>query len=536
MRANVIELLPDPLSPLFATLGLPAWDAARYNLGKSVGINFADFMPEQIYLTINDYAYFDYGFSTRQSWHYVLLVPDVVKRLLPTAQKRWAEAAHPHYAAVVDKWAAHDLRVTSSTQLLDGAREIVRAAAEHYLAIQSGILPMSKISESLFPLVYDRLIKRKNDPPALVFMLGFDSAPIQAEKSVYDLAMWAREHSELADYLLHTASVEVVSAYQLSSTPLSDVESWREFSRRFGEHLNRFGHAIYDLDFAKAVPMDEPVPLLETLKHFLAGGGHNPHERQAETAVAREQATQSILARLKGFRRRWFMRLLQWVQRYAPLREDALADVGLGWPIVRRILHEIGRRLTEAHAIAEPHDVYWLKVDELENVANALDVDQPIQDFRGLVSERRARWERERTVTPPANLPIKGDTRFWGIDWSFVMPAHTDQAVGKTIKGIGASPGRIVGVARVMHDPSEFNQMRPNNILITRITTPAWTPLFALASGIITDVGGLLSHSSIVAREYHIPAVLGTGVATERIHSGQRVTVDGDVGIVTIER
>jgi phosphohistidine swiveling domain-containing protein len=536
MRANIIELLPDPLSPLFATLGLPAWDEARHNLGKSVGINFADFMPEQLYLTINDYAYLDYGFSTRQSWRYLLFVPRAIKRLFPMAQKRWAEEARPHYVAVVDKWAAHDLSTISSTQLLDGAREIVRLAAEHYLAIQSGILPMSKISESLFPLVYDRLIKRKDDPPALAFMLGFDSVPIQAEKSLYDLAMWAREHSELADYLARATSVEVVSAYQSSSMPIHDSESWREFSRRFGEHLNRFGHAIYDLDFAKSVPADDPAPLLETLKYFLAGGGRNPYERQAETTFAREQATQSILARLKGFRLRWFTRLLQWVQDYTPLREDALAGVGLGWPLLRSMLREIGRRLADSHAIAKPDDVFWLNVNELENAANALDTNQATQDFRGVVTERRARWERERMVTPPVNLPIKGDTRFWGIDWSFVMPARTDQAVSNTIKGIGASPGRIVGIARLIHGPNEFKQMQPNDILITKITTPAWTPLFALASGIVTDVGGLLSHSSIVAREYHIPAVLGTGVATERIHSGQRVIVDGDSGVVAIER
>jgi pyruvate,water dikinase len=76
--------------------------------------------------------------------------------------------------------------------------------------------------------------------------------------------------------------------------------------------------------------------------------------------------------------------------------------------------------------------------------------------------------------------------------------------------------------------------MQPGDILVAKITTPAWTPLFALASGIVTDVGGTLSHSSIVAREYHIPAVLGTGVATERVRSGQHITVDGDNGMVTI--
>jgi pyruvate,water dikinase len=93
----------------------------------------------------------------------------------------------------------------------------------------------------------------------------------------------------------------------------------------------------------------------------------------------------------------------------------------------------------------------------------------------------------------------------------------------------------VTGVARVIHGPEEFDQMQPGDILVAKITTPAWTALFALASGVVTDVGGPLSHSSIVAREYHIPAVLGTGVATERVRSGQRITVDGDAGAVMID-
>ena len=534
-RRNVIELLPDPLSPLFATLGLPAWNHAMHNLGKSIGLgrDLPDFWPEYPLITINDYAYLDIGFSAKQSVRNLLALPGLV-RGFSTAQQRWVEHARPRYAAVVGDWAARDFNVTSSTELLAGAREIVQVAAEHYLTIQSGILPMSKISETLFPLVYNRLIKRKNDPPALTFMLGVDSAPIQAEKSLYDLAIWAREHPELADYLARATGAAIIVAYRSSSSPIGDYESWREFCARFREHLHRFGHVIYDLDFVKNVLADNPAPLLETFKYFLTGQGRNPHERQAVTASAREQATQSVLARSKGLRLKWFTKLLRWAQLYARLREDALADVGLGWPLLRRMLREIGRRLVEVHAIAEPDDIFWLKMDELERASSVLDANQPVQDFHPTVVERRVTSEREQAVIPPVNLPLKHGARFWGIDWSFETSARTYQAAGKTIKGIGASPGCVTATARLIRNPEEFNQLRPNDILVAKITTPAWTPLFALASGVVTDVGGILSHSSIVAREYHIPAVLGTGVATERIHSGQRITVDGDRGVVTI--
>jgi pyruvate,water dikinase len=198
------------------------------------------------------------------------------------------------------------------------------------------------------------------------------------------------------------------------------------------------------------------------------------------------------------------------------------------------MLREIGRRLIEASVIDMPDDVFWLTLDELQEVTTALDAGQPLADYHTVVAERRAIWESERALTPPVALPLKGGARFLGIDFSSMMPARTDQPEGDVLKGIAASPGRVTGPARVMHGPEEFDQMRQGDILVARITTPAWTPLFALAAGVVTDVGGPLSHSSIVAREYHIPAVLGTGVATGRLSSGQRVTVDGDAGTVKV--
>jgi pyruvate,water dikinase len=535
VRSSVIELLPDPLSPLFATLALPLWSAAMRGLMQSVGLARA--LSDPILVTINDYAYYD--FSRFGAWPVVLALPRLIPRAIDwmrRAQARWADEARPRYGAVVDAWAARDLGTAPTVQLLEGARAITQAAADHYLTIQSSILPVAYTSEMIFAGFYHRLIKRKDDPPALTFLLGFDSAPILAEKSLYDLATWARDHGELAGYLSGASGAAIAAAYQSGSAPIRDEETWGEFRRRFADHLARFGHAIYDLDFAKGLAADEPAPLFETLKFFLDGPARSPHERQSSAAAAREQAEQSVLSRLKGLRLRWFTRLLRWAQHYAPLREDALADAGLGWPLLRRMLHELGHRLVAAGAFAEHTDVFWLKQDEVEAAARALDADQAVSDSREAVAQRRATWERERRVTPPVVLPIKGGARFFGVDWSHWMPAQTDQEAGETIRGVGASPGRVAGVARVIHGPGEFDQMRPGEVLVAKITTPAWTPLFALAAGVVTDVGGPLSHSSIVAREYQIPAVLGTGVATERIRTEQRITVDGDHGLVTIGR
>jgi rifampicin phosphotransferase len=104
-----------------------------------------------------------------------------------------------------------------------------------------------------------------------------------------------------------------------------------------------------------------------------------------------------------------------------------------------------------------------------------------------------------------------------------------------TLRGFAVSPGRVSAPASVIRSPDDFARMEPGTILVCPTTTPAWTPLFSQAKGLVTDVGGVLAHGSIVAREFGIPAVLGTGEASERIQHGQRITVDGDRGLVLLE-
>jgi phosphohistidine swiveling domain-containing protein len=538
-RSSVFELLPDPISPLFATLGLPAWGRAMNELMKSAGI--ADVFPMSMPI-INGYGYYGLAWTAAQTVKAALVTPYIfgvkLPGLLRSAQARWQEE-RSRYAELVKRWQTKDLASTSAEELLNGVRVITDEAAQYYLTVQSGILPAAYMSELFFTQVYNKFLKGRNGPAALTFMLGFDSAPIQAEKSLYDLAQWVREQPELAAALANMSSEQFKETYRKQAARGAAEEGeergWSEFWRRLANHLAHFGHTIYDLDFAKAVLVDDPGQILETLKFFVSDQAPNPYERQAVAEAARKQATRAMVARLHGFRLRTFQRLVEWAQRLAPLREDALADVGLGWPVVRHMLGEIGRRLVKSLVIDIPDDVFWLTLDELQEAASALDAGQPLANYHTVIAERHATWESERALTPPVALPLKGGARFLGIDFTNMMPARTDQPAGDVLKGIAASPGRVTGLARVIHGPDEFEQMRPGDILVARITTPAWTPLFALAAGVVTDVGGPLSHSSIVAREYRIPAVLGTGVATEHLSSGQRITVDGDAGLVSTE-
>ncbi len=527
-RASIVELLPDPLTPLFATLGGPAINAGSSQLfGDIAGPGV---MPDQIFVTVNDYAYYQMYVTFKVIWRMLAGIPRFWPKVM-RGEQRWREEARPHYLAAIEQWRSKPLAERSAAELLDGTYQIVVEAVNIYNVFQSGVIGLAMLSELLFTLFYKTLVKRRDDPPALTFLLGLDSVPIQAEKSLYDVAMACRDYPGLADYIAHTPTAQLIAQLGSDQPPSGvDADDWRAWQRRFQAHLAHYGHIIYDLDFSKPVPADDPGLFLDTCTHYLNGQGLSPYTRQQEQIARREAAAQTILQRLKRLRLKGFRKVLGWI-RYVPMREDVLADIGLGYPLLREMLRELGRRLVRASMIEQTDDVYWLYETEARQAAAALAQGAALESMAEVIRQRKAVWRAEKQVTPPSVLPERTKT-------SNVLeklgPGRASQKAGDVIKGAGSSPGRVTASACVLRGPEDFNQMQPDAVLVATITTPAWTPLFAMAAAVVTDIGGPLSHGSIVAREYGIPAVLGTGVATQRIQSGQRITVDGSAGTVKL--
>jgi pyruvate,water dikinase len=456
----------------------------------------------------------------------------------------WQEYSHPRYERVIKDWQAKPTAELTGEELLAGVQALLDAGTVYYTAVQS-IIPLAATSELSFRTFYDKLVRRDGDPPAQTFLLGYDSEPIRAEKSLYDLAGWAHSDPGLVAALLERTTAELAECQRTGSAPPGvDNVLWQEWRFAFREHLGLYGHAVYNLDFASPVAADDPSALLETVKFYLRGQGTDPHERQRLSTERREELTRIVSTRLGLRRRAAFLRLLHWAQDTAPIREDALADVGLAWPLLRRMLRELGQRLVDSGVIASPDDVFWLRFQELRSAvefgfaapgARAAVViagaGRPVR--AAAVEERKMLWRGQAKAAAPQMLP---ENRWMDKAFGSMMPADSQHQHGDVIKGVGASAGRVSAPARVLSGPQDFGTMRPGDVLVARITTPAWTSLFAMASAVVTDVGGPLSHSSIVAREYGIPAVLGTGVATQRLATGQQISVDGDAGTVTIER
>jgi pyruvate,water dikinase len=524
MRGSVVDLLPDPLSPLFITLGIPTFMRQMRPLGKRL-IGAEPNLGEYYFTQINAYAYMSTHLPL-EGWLWVVFrqlpsYPRLLRQLVPL----WRDEMHPEYQAFAAGLKDKQPAKIKTAELWQTSQEIVDAAMYYVCALLFATMGASAGSEILATRAYDKLAKRDGDPPASVLLMGWDNIPVRSEKSLYDLAMWARQDEALAAYLLDTPAATLVTQIEIADSVPNPL--FPEFSSRFRSHLEQYGHIIFQLDFAAGLPLDHPEPMLENIKMYLRGEGSNPHKRQQASQEKRIQTGETALARLKGWRRWAFSKALKAGQAMAEVREDALAEIGLGYPMLRAMLREMGRRFASAGAIEQADDIFWLEKAEIDAL-----VGGDSTPWKAKVAKRKEHWARLKHITPPPMIPVR--KRVMGVKTDIFVAQSEEAQSGNVIKGVPASAGKATAPACVLHGPEDFNQMRPGEVLVAGTTTPAWTPLFAMASAVVTDIGGPLSHGSIVAREYGIPAVMGTGVATRRIQSGQTVTVDGSAGIVML--
>ncbi len=213
------------------------------------------------------------------------------------------------------------------------------------------------------------------------------------------------------------------------------------------------------------------------------------------------------------------------------LRETPKFTIVRALGLLRTALLDSGADLVAGGLLERADDVVHLRLDELDGDAGG---------WVGLVAERRLALDREaRRHLVPRVVLGDGRTFYAGLGAPNDDPADGDTADGDTadgdtageLRGSPVSPGRAEGLVRVVRDPGS-ERLHPGEVLVCAGTDPAWTPLFLTAAGLVTEVGGMLTHGSVVAREYGIPAVVGVHEATTRLRTGQRIRLDGGSGVI----
>jgi pyruvate,water dikinase len=277
-------------------------------------------------------------------------------------------------------------------------------------------------------------------------------------------------------------------------------------------------HAVQSLDWYH--PVAAELPAITTDQVAITA-------RHQQLAADREAAQTACRAALAPARRSEFNALLEVAQRYATIREEQSRDLTMGWPVLRRCASRLGEYLAERKAVAAPSDVHFCTLSEVDAAmsGNVTALAKPAADRRGT-------WEQHRRLLAP--ITIGRPPHFVGdiIDKA-VRAARSGPVAEGAIVGHPASAGRATGPVRLIRGPQDFETFIDGEVLVAKATSPAWTPLFARAAAVVTDGGTLAAHASLVAREYGIPAVVGTSEATNRLRNGQVVIVDGNAGTVT---
>lgn len=342
----------------------------------------------------------------------------------------------------------------------------------------------------------------------------------EMDLALWDLARQAAADPEVAAWLRGRSAEDLARDFARGAVPDG-------FGSAFAAFLARYGHrAVAEIDLGVPRWAEDPAPLFTVLaNHLRLEPGQAPPDARFREAARRAEATAAEISERAARRSPWRGRAVRFLlgrgRELAGLREMPKFLFVLLLARVRADLARVGDDLARVGRIDRGDDVFFLTLPELRRLAAG-----SLPDPRGLVRERRARHAEEMRRRHVPRLLLSDGTE----------PAEPAAALAErsgVLRGAAASAGRVAGRARVVFDPATAH-LDPGDILVAPSTDPGWTPLFLTAGGLVMEMGGAMSHGSVVAREYGIPAVVGVAGATGRIRDGQRVVVDGTAGTVEL--
>jgi phosphohistidine swiveling domain-containing protein len=351
-------------------------------------------------------------------------------------------------------------------------------------------------------------------------------------------ALW-RMKNEVRDDPELRAAFEPEDTAEIGRSLAATDRGRRFIDERVEPYQREFGwHAVWSHEFIFPTLREEMDPALELVRGYLATDYDYPSAIEAmrrDIAAASEEILEGLTGEaLEEMRAANAVNL-----RMAPLTPDHHFYIDQGANAhVRLVLLAVGRKLVEAGRLDRADDVLFLRYNELRMLIGSADA----LDARAIVAQRRAEREASSKVRPrnwvgtvtPSQLAFP-----YLVNWGYPERFHQEAGTGAAaedgrITGIAGSPGVVEGTARVVMTVDQFDDVRDGDILVCQMTNPAWVVLFTKIVGLVTDTGGVTSHPAVLSREFGIPAVIGTSVATHRISTGDRLRVDGSKGVVEI--
>ena len=366
------------------------------------------------------------------------------------------------------------------------------------------------------------------DPKLKALCSGFPNRLFQVNRDLWQFGDKAQELG-LGELFMNTKdNKELLAA-------LEESDAGRKWRGEYLEWLKVEGWRNTDMwDICSPSWIEDPSLALRDIKQAIAAGGSFALDaHQEKLAKERVEAEKEVLAKVPAGQRAYFERLMRMGQKASVFSEEHnyYLDQQAG-AIGRHVFLEIGRRFAENGVIDERDDIFFLFPDDMRKALIVMDR----VDLRPYVKARKEEWESYNKIEPKlyygdmAKLPPMAVRRASVIS----APPKVKAELNADLYGATTSPGVIEGIARVILNERDLDQLHPGEILVTVATSVPWTPAFSIVGGVVTNAGGSLSHAVLVAREYGIPAVIGTREATKKIKTGDQIKVDGDMNAVYI--
>ena len=523
LRRQIVENMPGPLSPLFEELYLDI--GLQQGMNRSLARSDAPYTIEDmtngnVHLTVNGYAY------QRRDFKAPDVEPDVMAEFSKKGQiEWWTELVNlwrddwlPQYQAVIEEASQLDIPAVTDEVLLSTIRSLANEDA-YYWEESSKVFATAKVTDEQLQGFLKQAAPDYQFTSGM-FLSGFESRTMRAQLDIWLIAQQIQATPTLMNMVSDTAAV-MLHEQLLSTTDASEVVA------AIDRYNNTYGHQIYSLDFVEPTASEDLSPIMVALKAQVADEDYDPGRDHLVVAAKRRAAMREIREVLSE-EQMWQFRWHLWKARhFYPHREEVVFWLGAAWPLLRRIAHELGQRLVDVGTFKEADDLYFLVSADIEAAITARSRGEAVAGLADRASAARELREARKRIHPPGAIPVEQHD-------NAAATQKLNARDSKVLSGFAVSPGRIEGEVSVILTPADFDKMKPNTILVCPMTTPAWTQLFSHAIALVTDIGSILAHGSIVAREFGIPAVLGLGDVTQRLKSGQRVRVDGDAGTVEI--
>jgi phosphohistidine swiveling domain-containing protein len=386
---------------------------------------------------------------------------------------------------------------------------------------------------------------------ALVALVGEQHKPLVGRILVSDedrnwdsvRALWElKEHVKTSGRLRKVFDDHDTAAGVMQA--LATFDEGRALLRDIDAYKNEYGNkSMYAHEYIYPTWRENPTPIVEALRGYLLSD--YDYERDVrQLRDNREAAIRELWALVPSTAsaedRDKLKTALDLALKMTPLTPDHHFYMDQGtYARVRLVLMGVGRKLVQLGALEQADDIMFLRYEELRN----LSANPATSDARTLVRQRRAERENAFALRPRLWAGTITDWSMHGEpykqllwDWPGIYERSKNAATqpAGSVKGLGASAGVYEGTARVVESAEQFDQVKKGEVLVCKMTSPAWVVLFTKIGGLVTDSGGALSHPAVVSREFGIPAVVGTRTGSQQIQTGQRVRVNGASGLVEI--